>query len=36
MEKIKLIWDFRGPFEINTSIHHEKHIKEFIKLKIKS
>ncbi len=29
MKKIKLIWDFRGPNSMNTSIHHEKHIKEF-------
>ena len=29
MEKIKLIWDFRGHDGKNTAIHHEKHLKEF-------
>ena len=32
MEKIKLIWDFRGPHGKNTAIHHEKHLKEFFKI----
>ena len=31
MEKIKLIWDFRGPNGKNTATHHEKHLKEFFK-----
>ena len=32
MKKIKLIWDFRGPNGRKTSIHHEKHIREFFRL----
>ncbi len=28
-DKIKLIWDFRGPSAKNTAIHHEIHLKEF-------
>tara|TARA_B100000965_G_scaffold170335_1_gene142098 strand:+ start:700 stop:933 length:234 start_codon:yes stop_codon:yes gene_type:complete len=31
MDKVKLIWDFRGPNGKNTAIHHEKHLKEFFK-----
>lgn len=30
MEKIKLIWDFRGPAAAKTAQHHEIHLKEFI------
>lgn len=29
MEKIKLIWDFWGPYSKNTACHHEIHLKEF-------
>lgn len=29
--KIKLIWDFRGMDAAQTAIHHEIHLKEFIK-----
>ncbi|MEX0274642.1 MAG: hypothetical protein AB3N16_09715 [Flavobacteriaceae bacterium] len=29
-EKIKLIWDFKGPTALQTALHHEKHLKEFI------
>lgn len=29
MEKIKLIWDFWGPYSKNTALHHEIHLKEF-------
>ena len=36
MEKIKLIWDFRGPNGKNTAIHHEKHIKEFFEMEKKT
>ncbi len=36
MEKIKLIWDFRGPFGKNTAIHHEKHLKEFFEIEKKA
>ena len=36
MEKIKLIWDFRGPNGKNTAIHHEKHIKEFFEIEKKT
>ena len=35
MEKIKLIWDFRGPHGKNTAIHHEKHLKEFFEIENK-
>ena len=35
MEKIKLIWDFRGHDGKNTAIHHEKHLKEFFKIENK-
>ena len=28
-KKIKLIWDFRGPFSAKTAQHHEKHLKEY-------
>jgi len=28
-EKIKLIWDFRGPSASLTAIHHQKHLEEF-------
>ncbi|MFH6601895.1 hypothetical protein ACEZ3G_00290 [Maribacter algicola] len=31
-EKIKLIWDFRGPAAARTAEHHEKHLKEYIVL----
>lgn len=30
-DKIKLIWDFRGPAAKNTAIHHEIHLKEYAK-----
>ena len=35
MEKIKLIWDFRGPHGKNTATHHEKHLNEFFKIENK-
>ena len=35
MEKIKLIWDFRGHDGKNTAIHHEKHLKEFFEIENK-
>tara|TARA_B110000503_G_scaffold78179_1_gene120215 strand:+ start:9732 stop:9929 length:198 start_codon:yes stop_codon:yes gene_type:complete len=28
-EKIKLIWDFRGPNGAPTAAHHKIHLKEF-------
>jgi len=28
-EKIKLIWDFRGPNAAPTAAHHKIHLKEF-------
>lgn len=28
-DKIKLIWDFRGPTAKQTAIHHEIHLKEY-------
>lgn len=30
MERIKLIWDFRGPNAIQTAKHHVVHLKEFV------
>ena len=33
MKKTKLIWDFRGPYGKNTSIHYEKHLREFFIIK---
>ena len=32
MEKIKLIWDFRGPDASKIAEHHEVHLKEFIQI----
>jgi len=29
LDRLKLIWDFRGPFAKQTAIHHEKHLKEY-------
>ncbi len=29
-QKIKLIWDFRGPDAKTTAEHHEIHLKEYI------
>ena len=31
-EKIKLIWDFKGPSAAKIAEHHEKHLKEYIAL----
>mgnify|MGYP005709180771 FL=1 len=31
MEKIKLIWDFRGPSSKNTATHFKTHLLEFFK-----
>lgn len=31
-QKIKLIWDFRGPASSKTAEHHEIHLKEYIHL----
>ena len=36
MERIKLIWDFRGPNGKRTAIHHEKHLKEFFEIEKKN
>ncbi len=30
MQKIKLIWDFRGQDAEKIAVHHEIHLKEFI------
>ena len=35
MEKIKLMWDFRGHDGKNTAIHQEKHLKEFFEIENK-
>ena len=32
MEKIQLIWDFRGPDASKIAEHHEVHLKEFIQI----
>jgi hypothetical protein len=29
MEKVKLIWDFRGAAAAQTAVHHAKHLTEF-------
>lgn len=29
-DKIKLIWDFRGPASAKTAEHHEIHLKQYI------
>jgi len=29
-QKIKLIWDFRGPAAAKTAEHHQIHLKEYI------
>ena len=33
MEKIKLIWDFRGSNDIQTATHYTKHLIEFFEEK---
>tara|TARA_B100000989_G_scaffold287334_1_gene256874 strand:+ start:876 stop:1109 length:234 start_codon:yes stop_codon:yes gene_type:complete len=35
LEKIKLIWDFRGPVAKETAQHHLKHLQEFFKIEKK-
>lgn len=30
MQKIKLIWDFRGPSSSKTAEHHEIHLREYV------
>ena len=32
MERIKLIWDFRGPMAAKTAEHHVIHLKEFAQM----
>lgn len=32
MRKLKLIWDFYGPYASKTAQHHEIHLKEYVKL----
>ena len=32
MRKLKLIWDFRGPDAKQIAIHHEIHLKDYIKI----
>ncbi|OBQ56432.1 hypothetical protein JJL45_13595 [Tamlana sp. s12] len=32
MRKLKLIWDFHGPNAEQTAIHHNIHLKEYIKI----
>ena len=33
MQKIKLIWDFRGSNTLQMAIHYNKHVKEFFESK---
>ena len=33
MQKIKLIWDFRGSNTLQMAIHYNKHVNEFFELK---
>ncbi|MEZ4857194.1 MAG: hypothetical protein R2781_00100 [Flavobacteriaceae bacterium] len=33
MEKVKMIWDFRGPNAKNIAEHHKIHLDEFIQTK---
>lgn len=33
MDKVKLIWDFRGHDAAKIAEHHEIHLKEFIQMK---
>ena len=33
MQKLKLIWDFRGPNALKTAEHHEIHLKDYISIK---
>ena len=30
MRKLKLIWDFRGPYALKTAEHHKLHLKDYI------
>ncbi len=30
--KLKLIWDFRGPTASQVALHHEIHLKEYIRI----
>lgn len=32
MERIKLIWDFRGPMAAKTAEHHVIHLREFAQM----
>lgn len=31
-QRIKLIWDFRGTVAAQTAIHHEKHLREYLRI----
>lgn len=33
MERIKLLWDFRGPDAEKIAVHHKKHLDEFASAK---
>ena len=35
MQKIKLLWDFRGPNAKKIANHHLKHLKDFFKVEDK-
>ena len=32
MRKLKLIWDFRGPYGEKTAEHHVVHLKDYIRM----
>ncbi|UOB18305.1 hypothetical protein [Abyssalbus ytuae] len=32
MRKLKLIWDFRGPYAEKTAEHYELHLKDYLKV----
>lgn len=32
-DRIKLIWDFRGPDALHTAKHHQIHLDEYVKAK---
>ena len=33
MERVKLVWDFRGPDAEHFAVHHEIHLKEFAEVR---
>ena len=35
-DKIKMIWDFRGPSAEKTAAHHEIHLRDYLKMNNKT